>query len=109
MTDAAEMVLYGWAREYMETATRSVETGEPIPLTTDARWWAMLQQAGGLAAGAVETLMHRSPPSTSGAGQRMGRYFRDATTYRQHLSAQQSDFAVRNTQLYFGLTDRWLF
>ena len=71
--------------------------------------WAMLQQAGGLAAGAVETLMHRSPPSTSGRGQRMGRYFRDVTTYRQHVSAQQSDFAVRNVALYFGLTDRWLF
>jgi 3-hydroxy-9,10-secoandrosta-1,3,5(10)-triene-9,17-dione monooxygenase len=109
MTDAAETIVYAWAREYMETATRSVETGDPIPLTQDARWWAMLQQAGGLAAGAVETLMHRSPPSTSGAGQRMGRYFRDATTYRQHLSAQQSDFAVRNTQLYFGLSERWLF
>jgi 3-hydroxy-9,10-secoandrosta-1,3,5(10)-triene-9,17-dione monooxygenase len=109
MTDAAETVLYGWAREYEETAARSVESGERIPLTTDARWWAMLQQAGGLAAGAVETLMYRSPPSTSGSGQRMGRYFRDATTYRQHLSAQQSDFAVRNTQLYFGLTEQWLF
>jgi 3-hydroxy-9,10-secoandrosta-1,3,5(10)-triene-9,17-dione monooxygenase len=109
MTDAAETIVYAWAREYLETATRSVETGEPIPLTQDARWWAMLQQAGGLAAGAVETLMHRSPPSTSGRGQRMGRYFRDATTYRQHLSAQQSDFAVRNTQLYFGLSEKWLF
>jgi 3-hydroxy-9,10-secoandrosta-1,3,5(10)-triene-9,17-dione monooxygenase len=109
MTDAAETIVYAWAREYMETATRAVETGSPIPLTQDARWWAMLQQAGGLAAGAVETLMHRSPPSTSGTGQRMGRYFRDATTYRQHLSAQQSDFAVRNTQLYFELSQRWLF
>jgi hypothetical protein len=39
----------------------------------------------------------------------MGRYFRDATTYRQHLSAQQSDFAVRNTALWFGLSERWLF
>jgi 3-hydroxy-9,10-secoandrosta-1,3,5(10)-triene-9,17-dione monooxygenase len=109
MTDAAEAVLYAFAREYLERATQAVETGERIPLSQDARWWAMLQQAGGLAAGAVETLMHRSPPSTSGRGQRMGRYFRDVTTYRQHVSAQQSDFAVRNTALYFGLTDRWLF
>ena len=109
MTDAAEAVLYAFAREYLERATQAVETGERIPLSQDARWWAMLQQAGGLAAGAVETLMHRSPPSTSGRGQRMGRYFRDVTTYRQHVSAQQSDIAVRNTALYFGLTDRWLF
>jgi 3-hydroxy-9,10-secoandrosta-1,3,5(10)-triene-9,17-dione monooxygenase len=109
MTDAAEAVLYAFAREYLETSARSVESGERIPLTQDARWWAMLQQAGGLAAGAVETLMHRSPPSTSGRGQRMGRYYRDVTTYRQHVSAQQSDFAVRNAAMYFGLTERWLF
>ncbi|HEX6460836.1 MAG TPA: hypothetical protein VF032_18110 [Thermoleophilaceae bacterium] len=109
MTDAAETVLYGFAREYLEVATKAVESGKPIELAQDARWWAMLQQAGGLAAGAVETLMYRSPPSTSGRGQRMGRYFRDVTTYRQHVSAQQDDFAVRNTKLYFGLSERWLF
>ena len=109
MTDAAEAVLYAFARDYLEAATSAVETGERIELPQDARWWAMLQQAGGLAAGAVETLMHRAPPSTSGSGQRMGRYYRDVTTYRQHVSAQQSDFAVRNTALYFGLTERWLF
>jgi 3-hydroxy-9,10-secoandrosta-1,3,5(10)-triene-9,17-dione monooxygenase len=109
MTDAAESVLYAFARDYLEKATASVSSGERIPLTQDARWWAMLQQAGGLAAEAVETIMYRSPSSTSGRGQRMGRYFRDVTTYRQHVSAQQSDFAVRNSALYFGLTDRWLF
>jgi 3-hydroxy-9,10-secoandrosta-1,3,5(10)-triene-9,17-dione monooxygenase len=109
MTDAAETVIYGFARQYLEAATEAVETGTPIPLTQDARWWAMCQQAGGLAAGAVETLMHRSPPSMSGRGHRMGRYFRDVTTYRQHVSAQQSDFAVRNAALYLGASERWLF
>jgi 3-hydroxy-9,10-secoandrosta-1,3,5(10)-triene-9,17-dione monooxygenase len=109
MTDAAEAVLYAFARDYLDAAMRAVETGERIELPQDARWWAMLQQAGGLAAGAVEALMHRAPPSTSGRGQRMGRYYRDVTTYRQHVSAQQSDFAVRNTALWFGLTERWLF
>ena len=64
-------------------------SGDPIPLDQDARWWAMLQQAGGLASDAVEVVMHRAPPSTLGRGQRMGRYFRDVTTYRQHVSAQQ--------------------
>jgi 3-hydroxy-9,10-secoandrosta-1,3,5(10)-triene-9,17-dione monooxygenase len=109
MTDAAEAVLYAFGREYLERATRALETDEPIPLTQDARWWAMLQQAGNLAAGAVETLMYRAPPSTSGKGQHMGRYFRDVTTYRQHVSAQRSDFAVRNAAMYLGESDRWLF
>jgi 3-hydroxy-9,10-secoandrosta-1,3,5(10)-triene-9,17-dione monooxygenase len=109
MTDAAEAVLFAFTREYLERATQAVAGGEPIPLAQDARWWAMLQQAGGLAADAVETLMRRSPPSTSGRGQRMGRYYRDATTYRQHVSAQQSDFAVRNAAMWLGISDRWLF
>jgi 3-hydroxy-9,10-secoandrosta-1,3,5(10)-triene-9,17-dione monooxygenase len=67
MADAAETIVYAFAREYLETARRSVETGERIALTQDARWWAMLQQAGGLAAGAVEILMHRSPRARPGA------------------------------------------
>ena len=108
-TDAAEAILYAFCREYQELAERSVQSGDPIPLDQDARWWATLQQAGGLASDAVEMLMHRAPPSTSGRGQRMGRYFRDVTTYRQHVSAQQSDFAVRSVAMYRRLSDRWLF
>jgi 3-hydroxy-9,10-secoandrosta-1,3,5(10)-triene-9,17-dione monooxygenase len=109
MTDAAETIIYGFGRDYLEKATRAVESGVPIPVTQDARWWAMCQQAGGLAAGAVETLMYRAPSSSSGRGQRMGRYFRDVSTYRQHISAHQSDFAVRNAAMYLGASDRWLF
>lgn len=109
MTDAAETILYGFADQYQEALERSAQRGEPIDVTQDARWWALIQQAGGLAAGAVETLMHRATSSTSGRGQRLGRYFRDVTMYRQHISAQQGDFAVRNAALYLGASDRWLF
>jgi 3-hydroxy-9,10-secoandrosta-1,3,5(10)-triene-9,17-dione monooxygenase len=109
MTDAAETMLYAFGRDYMERAAQSVESGEPIPLTQDARWWGMLQQAGDLASRSVELIMHRSPPSMSGKGHRMGRYYRDVTTYRQHVSAQRSDFAVRNAAMYLGASDRWLF
>jgi hypothetical protein len=39
----------------------------------------------------------------------MGRFFRDVTTYRQHISSQQGDFAVRSAAMYVGASGRWLF
>jgi 3-hydroxy-9,10-secoandrosta-1,3,5(10)-triene-9,17-dione monooxygenase len=108
MTDAAETILYGFADQYTEALHRAVETGVPLTREDDARWWGLLQQAGGLAASAVETLAHRSTSSNTGKGTRLGRYFRDATMYRQHISSQQNDFAVRNAALYLGASDEWL-
>jgi 3-hydroxy-9,10-secoandrosta-1,3,5(10)-triene-9,17-dione monooxygenase len=108
-TDAAETILYSFADQYVEAAARAVESGERIDRVQDARWWALLQQAGGLAAEAVQILAQRATSSTSGRGQPLGRYLRDVLTYRQHISAQQSDFAVRNAAMYLGASDRWTF
>ena len=69
----------------------------------------MIQQAGGLAYEAVQTLALRSTSSAMGSNRPLARYLRDATTYRQHISSQQSDFAVRNAALMLGASDRWLF
>lgn len=109
MTDAAEAILYAFADQFTE-ATRRFAAGEPtLSVEQDARWWAMLQQAGGLAAGAVETLTHRAQSGMTGKNRRLGRYFRDATMYRQHISSQQSDFAIRNAALMLGASGTWLF
>jgi 3-hydroxy-9,10-secoandrosta-1,3,5(10)-triene-9,17-dione monooxygenase len=108
MTDAAETILYGAADQYLEAVTRAAQTGRRVELEWDARMWALVQQAGGLAARAVETLAHRSTSSTTGRGTKLGRYFRDVTMYRQHISSQQSDFAVRNGALYLGATSAWV-
>lgn len=108
MTDAAETILYGFADQYTAAQARAA-AGEPTMGTKqDARWWAMLQQAGGLAAGAVETLAHRSTSSATGRGTRLGRYFRDVTIYRQHVSSQQLDHATRNAAFYLGASDVWM-
>jgi 3-hydroxy-9,10-secoandrosta-1,3,5(10)-triene-9,17-dione monooxygenase len=107
--DAAEAILYAFADEYTERARRAIASGERIPITEDARGWALIQQAGGLAADAVEVLAHRSTSSATGRGTRLGRYLRDVTTYRQHISSQQGDFAVRNAALYLGASDHWTF
>ena len=108
MTDAAETILYGFGDQYMAAVREWAETGTPIDMEQDARWWAMLQQAGGLAANAVEILTHRSTSSATGRDTRLGRYFRDVTMYRQHISSQQMDFAVRNAALYLGASSAWL-
>jgi 3-hydroxy-9,10-secoandrosta-1,3,5(10)-triene-9,17-dione monooxygenase len=107
MADAAEVILYAMADQYLEAAAGWAERGEPWPIEQDARWWALVQQAGGLAASAVETLAHRSTSSATGRNSKLGRYFRDATMYRQHISSQQSDFAVRNAALYLGASTAW--
>jgi 3-hydroxy-9,10-secoandrosta-1,3,5(10)-triene-9,17-dione monooxygenase len=106
--DAAEAILYGFGEQYMEAVAKWAATGEPFGPEQDARWWAMLQQAGGLAAEAVELLAHRSTSSATGRHSRLGRYFRDVTMYRQHISSQQIDFAVRTAGFYLGATEGWI-
>jgi 3-hydroxy-9,10-secoandrosta-1,3,5(10)-triene-9,17-dione monooxygenase len=108
MTDAAETILHGFADQYTAAAARAAR-GEPaLNAEQDVRWWAMLQQAGGLAASAVEMLAHRATSSATARGTRLGRYLRDVTLYRQHISSQQNDFAVRNAAFYLGVTGPWM-
>ena len=107
--DAAEAIVLSFADQYTETAQASMKSSVPIPKVQDARWWAMVQQAGGLAYDAVHELALRSTSSAMGRGRPLARYLRDATTYRQHISSQQGDFAVRNAAIMLGASDRWLF
>jgi 3-hydroxy-9,10-secoandrosta-1,3,5(10)-triene-9,17-dione monooxygenase len=106
--DAAEAIVLSFADQYYEAARASIESGVAIPETQDARWWAMIQQAGGLAYEAVQEVALRSTSSSLGGGRPLARYLRDATTYRQHISSQQGDFAVRNAAVVLGASDRWL-
>jgi 3-hydroxy-9,10-secoandrosta-1,3,5(10)-triene-9,17-dione monooxygenase len=106
--DAAEAIVLSFADQYYEAARASIDSGVAIPETQDARWWAMIQQAGGLAYEAVQEVALRSTSSSMGAGRPLARYLRDATTYRQHISSQQGDFAVRNAAVVLGASDRWL-
>jgi 3-hydroxy-9,10-secoandrosta-1,3,5(10)-triene-9,17-dione monooxygenase len=107
--DAAEAIVLSFAEEYTEAGRESMESGVAIPMRQDARWWLMIQQAGGLAYEAVQALAIRSTSSAMGGNRPLARYLRDATTYRQHISSQQGDFAVRYAALTLGASDRWLF
>ena len=107
--DAAEAIVLSFADQFTEAAQESIDTGVPISQERDARWWAMIQQAGGLAYEAVQEVALRSTSSSLGAGRPLARYLRDATTYRQHISSQQGDFAVRNAAMMLGASEHWLY
>jgi 3-hydroxy-9,10-secoandrosta-1,3,5(10)-triene-9,17-dione monooxygenase len=107
--DAAEAIVLAFAEQYTEAARESMESGVAIPQLQDARWWLLIQQAGGLAYEAVQTLAIRSTSSAMGGNRPLARYLRDATTYRQHISSQQGDFASRYAAFELGASDRWLF
>jgi 3-hydroxy-9,10-secoandrosta-1,3,5(10)-triene-9,17-dione monooxygenase len=107
--DAAEAIVLSFADQYTEAGQESMDTGVPIVQQQDARWWALIQQAGGLAYEAVQEVALRATSSSLGAGRPLARYLRDATTYRQHISSQQGDFAIRNAAVALGASDRWLF
>jgi 3-hydroxy-9,10-secoandrosta-1,3,5(10)-triene-9,17-dione monooxygenase len=106
--DAAEAIVLSFADQYIEAGQESMDTGVPISEQQDARWWALIQQAGGLAYEAVQEVALRATSSSLGAGRPLARYLRDATTYRQHISSQQGDFAVRVGGFALGANDRWL-
>jgi 3-hydroxy-9,10-secoandrosta-1,3,5(10)-triene-9,17-dione monooxygenase len=107
--DAAEAIVLSFADQFTEAAQESIDTGVPVSQERDARWWAMIQQAGGLAYEAVQEVALRSTSSSLGAGRPLARYLRDATTYRQHISSQQGDFAVRNAAMMLGASEHWLY
>jgi 3-hydroxy-9,10-secoandrosta-1,3,5(10)-triene-9,17-dione monooxygenase len=107
--DAAEAIILSFADQYTEAGQESIDTGVPIAEQQDARWWALIQQAGGLAYEAVQEVALRATSSSLGGGRPLARYLRDATTYRQHISSQQGDFAIRNAAVALGASDRWLF
>ena len=107
MTDAAETILYGFADQYMAAAARAA-AGEPaLSQEQDMRWWAMLQQAGGLAASSRRDAGAPRDVECDRAWNAAWPLLRDVTLYRQHISSQQFDFAVRNAAFYLGASGPW--
>jgi 3-hydroxy-9,10-secoandrosta-1,3,5(10)-triene-9,17-dione monooxygenase len=105
MTDAAEQLLYRGGELYMEYADRWARTGEPFTREDDIRLFGILQQAGKLAADAVELLFRSGGSSPARRGQPMQRYFRDVAMYRGHIAAQYLNLATEFAKAHFGLVD----
>ena len=105
MTDSAEELLYRAGEMYMEYCDRWARTGQPFSREDDIRLFGILQQAGRLAADAVELLFRSGGSSPAKRGQRMQRYFRDVAMYRGHIAAQYLNLASEFSKAHFGVPD----
>jgi len=102
MTDAAEAILIRACEQYMEYCRRWGRDGTLISLEENLRLWTLEQQAGKLAAEAVELIWRSASSAQSKRGGRIQRYYRDAAMYRQHISAQIQNFAVYLGRVHFN-------
>jgi len=105
LTDAAEAIVLRAGEEYMERARRWVRGGAPFSREDDVRLYAMIQQAGQLAAQAVEIIFAAAGSSAAKRGTRLQRYYRDVAMYRGHIAAQDLTTAGELARVHFGLPD----
>jgi 3-hydroxy-9,10-secoandrosta-1,3,5(10)-triene-9,17-dione monooxygenase len=98
MLDAAERLVLSSADLYLEYCRRGFEGGAPFSLEEDLRLVTSLQHAGRLSWDAIELMFRTSGSSAAKDGERMQRYYRDASIYRGHLSSQ-----FERTAHYLGL------
>jgi 3-hydroxy-9,10-secoandrosta-1,3,5(10)-triene-9,17-dione monooxygenase len=98
MLDAAERLVLNSADVYMEYCRRGFEGGEPFSLEEDLKLVTSLQHAGRLSWEAIELMFRTAGSSAAKDGERMQRYYRDASIYRGHLSSQ-----FERTAHYLGM------
>ena len=105
LTDAAEAIVLQAGDRYMELAERWAATGEPFTREDDVRLFAMIQQAGQLAAQAVQEIFAASSSSAAKRGTRLQRYYRDVAMYHGHIASQYQTTAGDLARVHFGLPD----
>jgi 3-hydroxy-9,10-secoandrosta-1,3,5(10)-triene-9,17-dione monooxygenase len=105
LTDAAEAIVLQAGEQYMALAERWDQAGEPFSREQDVRMFAMLQQAGQLAARAVELIFAAAGSSAAKRGTRLQRYYRDVAMYQGHIAAQHLATAGELARVHFGLPD----
>jgi 3-hydroxy-9,10-secoandrosta-1,3,5(10)-triene-9,17-dione monooxygenase len=105
LTDAAEAIVLRAGEQYMELAGRWDQTGEPFTREDDVRMFAMIQQAGQLAARAMEVIFAAASSSAAKRGTRLQRYYRDVAMYHGHIASQHLTTAGELARVHFGLPD----
>ena len=105
LTDAAEAIVLQVGDRYMELAERWAATGEPFTREDDVRLFTMIQQAGQLAAQAVQEIFAASSSSAAKRGTRLQRYYRDVAMYHGHIASQYLTTAGELARVHFGLPD----
>lgn len=88
MVDGAEMLLLGTARRY--TAACEAWAADRVPFTyvEDARMRQTALMAGRMACDAIQLMFTTSGTTAARTNSRMLRFFRDASTYRTHVTSQ---------------------
>jgi 3-hydroxy-9,10-secoandrosta-1,3,5(10)-triene-9,17-dione monooxygenase len=105
LTDAAEAIVLRAGEQYMELADRWGRTGEPFTREDDVRMFAMVQQAGQLAARAMEVIFAAASSSAAKRGTRLQRYYRDVAMYQGHIASQHLTTAGELARVHFSLPD----
>jgi 3-hydroxy-9,10-secoandrosta-1,3,5(10)-triene-9,17-dione monooxygenase len=102
--DAAEALLLAVTDRYTALCHRWADTGEPFGIPDTLRLFGMAQQAGLLAANAVELMFRTAGSSSARSGTRLSRYFRDTAMYQGHQSSQREAYWSRFSRVYLGVT-----
>jgi 3-hydroxy-9,10-secoandrosta-1,3,5(10)-triene-9,17-dione monooxygenase len=103
MLAAAKRIVLSGGDVYLEICRRGLEGGKPFSLEEDLELVASLQHAGRLSWEAIELLVRTAGSSAAKDGERMQRYYRDASIYRSHLSSQYDMLAQRLGMMHLGL------
>jgi 3-hydroxy-9,10-secoandrosta-1,3,5(10)-triene-9,17-dione monooxygenase len=103
MLAAAKRIVLSGGDVYLEICRRGFEGGKPFSLEEDLELVASLQHAGRLSWEAIELLVRTAGSSAAKDGERMQRYYRDASIYRSHLSSQYDMLAQRLGMMHLGL------
>ncbi len=105
LTDAAEAIVLRAGEEYMDRAARWADGGPSFSREDDVRLYAMIQQAGQLAAQAVQVIFAASSSSAAKRGARLQRYYRDVAMYHGHIASQHLTTAGELARVHFALPD----
>ncbi|MEY9537935.1 3-hydroxy-9,10-secoandrosta-1,3,5(10)-triene-9,17-dione monooxygenase [Bradyrhizobium diazoefficiens] len=88
MVDASETLLLGTARRYTEACEAWAQDRTPFTYADDARMRQTALMAGRIACDAIQLMFTTSGTSAARTNSRMLRFFRDASTYRTHVTSQ---------------------
>jgi 3-hydroxy-9,10-secoandrosta-1,3,5(10)-triene-9,17-dione monooxygenase len=103
LTDSAEALILSVTDRYTEHAERWARTGEPFDMPKVIALYGIAQQAGALAAEAVELMFRSAGTSASVPASRLARYFRDTAMYRGHQSSQRETYWPRMSLVRLGV------
>jgi len=107
MVGAAKRLALDAGDVYMELCRRGPQGGEPFSLRDDLELFATLEHGGRLIWEAIETMFRTVGSTGARDGQRMQRYYRDASMYRGHISAQYETVAQRLALAHLGLLEHF--